>query len=117
MAGWGCAFAFESEPWSERERGPQVLEVTCPCCAALCPLQYASRVRTIKNDVSKNENSKEVLKLRKMIDYWKEQVRRLGREGCWDLMHVKEVAGPRKRLCRRSIDNQCGSSTLAGVRR
>ncbi len=30
-------------------------------------LQYASRVRTIKNDVTKNENSKEMLKLKKMV--------------------------------------------------
>ncbi|KAL4451514.1 hypothetical protein ABPG75_007176 [Micractinium tetrahymenae] len=36
-------------------------------------LQYAQRVSTIRNDVSKNENSAEVLKLRKQIDYWKEQ--------------------------------------------
>lgn len=33
----------------------------------LPPLQYASRVRTIKNEVSKNENSKEMLKLKKMV--------------------------------------------------
>ncbi|KAL4428851.1 hypothetical protein ABPG77_005289 [Micractinium sp. CCAP 211/92] len=36
-------------------------------------LQYAQRVSTIRNDVSKNENSTEVLKLKKQIDYWKEQ--------------------------------------------
>lgn len=36
-------------------------------------LTYASRVRTIKNDVTKHENSKEMLKLKKMADYWKEQ--------------------------------------------
>jgi hypothetical protein len=36
-------------------------------------LQYAQRVSTIRNDVSKNENSVELLKLRKQIDYWKEQ--------------------------------------------
>lgn len=36
-------------------------------------LQYAQRVSTIRNDVSKHENSGEVLKLKKQIDYWKEQ--------------------------------------------
>ena len=37
-------------------------------------LAYATRVRTIKNDVTKNEANKEILKLKKQIDYWKEQV-------------------------------------------
>jgi hypothetical protein len=36
-------------------------------------LQYATRVRTIKNDATKSESNKEVLKLRKQLDYWKEQ--------------------------------------------
>lgn len=36
-------------------------------------LQYAQRVRTIKNDVSKNETNKEMLKMKKMMDYWKAQ--------------------------------------------
>lgn len=36
-------------------------------------LVYATRVRTIKNDASKNETNKETLKLRKAIEYWKEQ--------------------------------------------
>jgi len=35
--------------------------------------QYAQRVSTIRNDVSKHENSAEVLKLKKQIDHWKEQ--------------------------------------------
>ena len=39
-------------------------------------LTYATRVSTIKNDVSKNECSKETLRMKKMIDYWKEQVSR-----------------------------------------
>lgn len=38
-------------------------------------LQYATRVRTIINNASKNESSKEASKLKKMVDYWKEQVR------------------------------------------
>lgn len=36
-------------------------------------LQYATRVRTIKNDASKNESSKEMLRMKKQIEYWKEQ--------------------------------------------
>ncbi|KAK9831534.1 hypothetical protein WJX81_006588 [Elliptochloris bilobata] len=36
-------------------------------------LAYATRVRTIKNNVTKNEANKEILKLRKQIDFWKEQ--------------------------------------------
>lgn len=97
-----------------------------PLRPAPARLQYASRVRTIKNDVQKNENSKEMLKvcgearhlllfawwqpartarcstapgwlltqclllpaspgaplqLKKMADYWKEQVRAVARCG------------------------------------
>lgn len=36
-------------------------------------LTYATRVRTIKNDPTKSESNKEVLKLKKQLDYWKEQ--------------------------------------------
>ena len=36
-------------------------------------LAYATRVRTIKNEVTKNEANKEILKLRKQLEYWKEQ--------------------------------------------
>ncbi|KAK9868430.1 hypothetical protein WJX84_002910 [Apatococcus fuscideae] len=36
-------------------------------------LQYATRVRTIKNDVSKNEANKDMQKLRRQLEYWKEQ--------------------------------------------
>ena len=39
-------------------------------------------MRTIKNDVTKNEANKEILKLRKQIDYWKEQVRVKGPNPC-----------------------------------
>lgn len=38
-------------------------------------LTYATRVSLIKNDVTKNDSDKEVLKMKKMVDYWKEQVR------------------------------------------
>jgi len=36
-------------------------------------LQYATRVRTIKNDASRNEANKDMLRLKKQVDYWKEQ--------------------------------------------
>ncbi len=36
-------------------------------------LVYAARVNTIKNDVSKNESSKEMIKMKERLDYWKEQ--------------------------------------------
>ncbi|GAX81265.1 hypothetical protein CEUSTIGMA_g8697.t1 [Chlamydomonas eustigma] len=36
-------------------------------------LQYATRVRTIKNSASKNEMSKDMLRLKKQIEYWKDQ--------------------------------------------
>ena len=35
--------------------------------------QYATRVRTIKNDVSRNEASKDVTRLQRQVEYWKEQ--------------------------------------------
>lgn len=36
-------------------------------------LAYATRVRTIKNDVTKNETNKEMLKLKRQIEMWKER--------------------------------------------
>ncbi|KAF8058864.1 KIN14I [Scenedesmus sp. PABB004] len=36
-------------------------------------LVYATRVRTIKNSAARDEANKEVLRLRKQVDYWKEQ--------------------------------------------
>ncbi len=48
-----------------------------PACSIPLPVQnslaYATRVRTIKNEVTKNEANKEILKLRKQLEYWKEQ--------------------------------------------
>jgi hypothetical protein len=35
--------------------------------------QYATRVSCIRNDVSKHENSSEMLRLKRQIDHWKEQ--------------------------------------------
>ncbi|XP_049381809.1 kinesin-like protein KIN-14E [Solanum stenotomum] len=41
-------------------------------------LTYASRVRSIVNDPSKNVSSKEVARLKKLVSYWKEQAGRKG---------------------------------------
>ncbi|XP_043815036.1 kinesin-like protein KIN-14E isoform X3 [Manihot esculenta] len=41
-------------------------------------LMYASRVRSIVNDPSKNVSSKEIARLKKLIAYWKEQAGRRG---------------------------------------
>uniref|UniRef100_A0A1D1YVK4 Kinesin-like calmodulin-binding protein n=1 Tax=Anthurium amnicola TaxID=1678845 RepID=A0A1D1YVK4_9ARAE len=41
-------------------------------------LIYASRVRSIVNDPSKNVSSKEVARLKKMVTYWKEQAGKKG---------------------------------------
>lgn len=48
----------------------------------LVPLycSYASRVRSIVNDPSKNVSSKEVARLKKLVSYWKEQAGRRGDE-------------------------------------
>ncbi|WJX55992.1 Kinesin-like protein KIN-14I [Trifolium repens] len=41
-------------------------------------LMYASRVRSIVNDPSKNISSKEIARLKKLVAYWKEQAGRRG---------------------------------------
>nr|ACJ83811.1 unknown [Medicago truncatula] len=41
-------------------------------------LMYASRVRSIVNDPSKNISSKEIARLKKLVAYWKEQAGRKG---------------------------------------
>ncbi|XP_059440538.1 kinesin-like protein KIN-14E [Corylus avellana] len=43
-------------------------------------LMYASRVRSIVNDPSKNISSKEVTRLKKLVAYWKEQAGRKGND-------------------------------------
>lgn len=50
-------------------------------------LMYASRVRSIVNDPSKNVSSKEVARLKKLVAYWKEQA---GRKGEDDLEEIQE---------------------------
>lgn len=40
--------------------------------------RYASRVRSIVNDPNKNVSSKEVVRLKKLVAYWKEQAGKRG---------------------------------------
>lgn len=62
-------------------------------------LRYASRVRSIVNDPSKNVSSKEVARLKKLVAYWKEQAGRRGEdedmEEIQDERHTKEKADVR----------------------
>ncbi|KAM7529462.1 hypothetical protein LguiB_032872 [Lonicera macranthoides] len=51
-------------------------------------LTYASRVRSIVNDPSRNVSSKEVARLKKLVGYWKEQAGRRGDEE--DLEEIQE---------------------------
>ncbi|KAK4384004.1 Kinesin-like protein KIN-14I [Sesamum angolense] len=51
-------------------------------------LTYASRVRSIVNDPSKNVSSKEVARLKKLIAYWKEQAGQRGDDD--DLEEVQD---------------------------
>ncbi|KAI3830579.1 hypothetical protein MKW92_002766 [Papaver armeniacum] len=53
-------------------------------------LTYASRVRSIVNDPSKNVSSKEVARLKKLVAYWKEQA---GKRG--DLEELEEIQDER----------------------
>ncbi|XP_064979395.1 kinesin-like protein KIN-14I isoform X1 [Musa acuminata AAA Group] len=57
-------------------------------------LMYASRVRLIVNDPSKNVSSKEVARLKKLVAYWKEQAGKRGEdeelEEIQDERHSKE---------------------------
>uniref|UniRef100_A0A7N1A0X2 Kinesin-like calmodulin-binding protein n=1 Tax=Kalanchoe fedtschenkoi TaxID=63787 RepID=A0A7N1A0X2_KALFE len=57
-------------------------------------LTYASRVRSIINDPSKNEASKEVVRLKKLVAYWKEQAGRRGDDE--DLEDIQEERAPPK---------------------
>ncbi|KAI3992091.1 hypothetical protein MKX01_014982, partial [Papaver californicum] len=51
---------------------------------------YASRVRSIVNDPSKNVSLKEVARLKKLVAYWKEQA---GKRG--DLEELEEIQDER----------------------
>lgn len=50
--------------------------------------RYASRVRSIINDPSKNVSSKEVERLKRLVAYWKEQAGQKGEDE--DLEEIRE---------------------------
>ncbi|XP_010555136.1 PREDICTED: kinesin-like protein KIN-14E isoform X1 [Tarenaya hassleriana] len=56
-------------------------------------LVYASRVRSIVNDPSKNISSKEVVRLKKLVAYWKEQAGKKGEEE--ELVDIEEERTPK----------------------
>ncbi|KAL4197980.1 hypothetical protein AMTRI_Chr03g137920 [Amborella trichopoda] len=56
-------------------------------------LLYASRVRAIINDASKNVTTKEVARLKKLVAYWKEQAGRRADED--ELEEIQEERTPR----------------------
>ncbi|KAG9154695.1 hypothetical protein Leryth_019043, partial [Lithospermum erythrorhizon] len=58
-------------------------------------LLYASRVRSIVNDPSRNVSSKEVARLKKQIAFWKEQAGRKGDDE--DLEDIQEERLPREK--------------------
>lgn len=74
----------------------------CSDHAYLCYFRYASRVRSIVNDPSKNISSKEVARLKKLVTYWKEQA---GRTGDGDeLEEIQEERPTKDRTdCRHSM--------------
>lgn len=59
-------------------------------------LTYASRVRSIVNDPSKNVASKEVVRLKKLVSYWKEQAGRRGDDT--DLEEIQEERPPTSKV-------------------
>ncbi|XP_008781684.1 kinesin-like protein KIN-14I isoform X2 [Phoenix dactylifera] len=62
-------------------------------------LMYASRVKCIVNDPSKNVASKEVVRLKKLLAYWKEQAGKRGddeeSEEIQEVRHLRERTGGR----------------------
>jgi hypothetical protein len=69
------------------------LSVSCIVFAFLgistfCHFRYASRVRSIVNDPSKNVSSKEVARLKKLVAHWKEQAGKRGDDD--DLEDIQE---------------------------
>nr|XP_043631561.1 kinesin-like protein KIN-14E [Erigeron canadensis]XP_043631562.1 kinesin-like protein KIN-14E [Erigeron canadensis] len=58
-------------------------------------LTYASRVRSIVNDPSKNVSSKEVARLRKLLAYWKEQAGKRGDDE--ELVEIQEERPPKEK--------------------
>lgn len=58
-------------------------------------LMYASRVRSIVNDPSKNISSKEIARLKKLVAYWKEQAGRKGEDE--DLEEIQDKRPTKER--------------------
>ncbi|KAK9284824.1 hypothetical protein L1049_024001 [Liquidambar formosana] len=58
-------------------------------------LMYASRVRSIVNDPSKNISSKEIARLKKLVAYWKEQAGKRGEDE--DFEEIQEERSTRDR--------------------
>ncbi|RVW29545.1 Kinesin-like protein KIN-14E [Vitis vinifera] len=58
-------------------------------------IRYASRVRSIVNDASKNVSSKEIVRLKKLVAYWKEQAGRRGDDD--DFEEIQEERNMRER--------------------
>ncbi|KAH6799336.1 kinesin-like calmodulin-binding protein [Perilla frutescens var. frutescens] len=58
-------------------------------------LTYASRVRSIVNDPSKNVSSKEVARLKKLVGYWKEQAGQRGDEE--DVEEIQDERTPKSK--------------------
>ncbi|KAI5438450.1 kinesin-like protein KIN-14I isoform X1 [Lathyrus oleraceus] len=58
-------------------------------------LIYASRVRSIVNDPSKNISSKEIARLKKLVAYWKEQAGRRGEDE--DLEEIQDKRPTKER--------------------
>lgn len=61
--------------------------------STLTKCRYASRVRTIVNDPSKHISSKEMVRLKKLVAYWKEQAGKKNEEE--DLVEIEEDRTPR----------------------
>ncbi|XP_050132270.1 kinesin-like protein KIN-14E isoform X1 [Malus sylvestris] len=64
-------------------------------------LMYASRVRSIVNDPSKNVSSKEIMRLKKLVAYWKEQAGK--REDDEDLEEIQDERPVKDRDGRHSM--------------
>ncbi|KAM1174125.1 hypothetical protein ACFX13_027373 [Malus domestica] len=64
-------------------------------------LMYASRVRSIVNDPSKNVSSKEIMRLKKLVAYWKEQAGK--REDDEDLEEIQDERPGKDRDGRHSM--------------
>ncbi|MCO5554889.1 hypothetical protein L7F22_008427 [Adiantum nelumboides] len=75
-------------------------------------LSYATRVRSIVNDATKNTASKEVIRLRKLVSHWKEQA---GRTADEDLEEITEQRAPRRlesEITEGKVASSCNNASL-----